>query len=70
MSDGNANGGTLFDDGTQPDQWWYNYKTGQVEKGEQSLGSDRYGPYATRAEAENALEIAQERSRQWAEDDE
>jgi hypothetical protein len=50
-------------------QWWYNNKTGQVEEGPQSIGSDRDGPYATREDAERAPEIAQERSRKWAEED-
>ena len=47
-------------------QWWYNHKTGEVEEGPQSLGSDRDGPYATREDAARAPEIARERSRQWA----
>lgn len=50
-------------------QWWYNHKTGQVEEGPQSLGSDRDGPFATRVDAERALEIIAERARKWAEDD-
>jgi hypothetical protein len=50
-------------------QWWYNHKTGQVEEGPQSLGSDRDGPYASREDAERAPEIAQERARAWAEED-
>ena len=51
-------------------QWWYNHKTGRVEEGPQSLGSDRDGPYATREEAENAVQIARERSLLWeAEED-
>ena len=47
-------------------QWWYNNKTGEVEEGPRSLGSDRDGPYATREEAARAVEIARERARQWA----
>ncbi len=49
-------------------QWWYNHKTGEVEEGPQSLGSDRDGPYATREDAARAPEIAAERARKWAED--
>jgi hypothetical protein len=52
------------------EQWWYNHRTGEVEEGPQSLGSDRDGPYATRADAERAPEIARERARAWAADDE
>lgn len=51
-------------------EWWYNNKSGQVEEGPQSLGSDRDGPYSSREEAERAPQIAQERAAAWnAEDD-
>ncbi len=50
-------------------QWWYNHKTGEVEEGPQSLGSDRDGPYASREDAARAPEIAQGRSRAWADED-
>jgi hypothetical protein len=50
--------------------WWYNHKTGIVEEGQQSLGSDRDGPFATREEAEQAPEIANERARKWRDEDE
>jgi hypothetical protein len=50
--------------------WWYNHKTGEVEEGQQSLGSDRDGPFATREEAERAPEVAAERSRKWREEEE
>ena len=40
-------------------EWWYNHKTGEVEEGPQSLGSDRDGPFATREDAARAPEIAQ-----------
>jgi hypothetical protein len=47
-------------------EWYYNHKTGEVEEGAQSLGSDRDGPYASREEAARAPEIAKERAREWA----
>jgi hypothetical protein len=47
-------------------EWYYNHKTGEVEEGAQSLGSDRDGPYASREEAARAPEIAKERARAWA----
>ncbi len=50
-------------------QWWYNHKTGEVEQGPQSLGSDRDGPYATEADARRAPDIARERARAWAADE-
>ena len=39
-------------------EWWYNHKTGEVEEGPQSLGSERDGPFASREEAARAPEIA------------
>jgi hypothetical protein len=55
--------------GEEEQTWWYNHKTGEVEEGRQSLGSDRDGPYATREDAERAPEIARERARRWAEEE-
>jgi len=52
------------------ESWWYNNRSGEVEQGERSLGSDRDGPYRTREEAERAPEIARERSAKWAAEDE
>jgi hypothetical protein len=50
-------------------EWWYNHKTGEVEEGPQSLGSERDGPYKSREDAARAPEIAQERARTWAAED-
>ncbi len=50
-------------------EWWYNHKTGGVEEGAQSLGSDRDGPFSTREEAERAPQIAAERAARWAAED-
>jgi hypothetical protein len=49
-----------------PRHWWYNWKTGEVENGPKSIGSDRYGPYFSEAEAHRALAILQQRSSEWA----
>ena len=50
-------------------QYWYNIKTGQVEKGYQSSVVDRVGPFETQDEAEHALEKLRANSAKWAEDD-
>ena len=50
-------------------QWWYNTKTGEVEEGAQSPGSDRDGPFATREDAARAPVIVAERARKWAEEE-
>jgi hypothetical protein len=38
------------------EQWWFNLKTQQVEQGLGEGNLDRLGPYASRSEAEGALE--------------
>ena len=50
-------------------EWCYNNKTGEVEEGAQSLGSDRNGPFTSREDAARAPQIAAERAREWAEED-
>jgi len=50
-------------------KYWYNLKTGQVERGMQTPAPDRAGPFDTAEEAARAPEIIRERSRQWEEDD-
>jgi hypothetical protein len=50
-------------------KFWYNHKTGEVEEGALSLGSDRDGPFDTAEDAARAPQIAAERARKWAEDD-
>ena len=49
------------------EKYWYNLKTGEVERGPQSLGIDRAGPFDTAEEAAQAPEVIRERSRAWAE---
>jgi hypothetical protein len=50
-------------------EWFYNNKTGEVEEGRQSIGTDLDGPFATREEAARAPEIIAERARKWAAED-
>ncbi|ODA90119.1 methionine aminopeptidase [Leifsonia xyli subsp. xyli] len=50
-------------------KYWYNLKTGQVERGFLSPAPDRVGPFDTHAEAERALEKLRENSAKWAEED-
>ena len=51
------------------EKYWYNLKTGAVEKGFESPAIDRAGPFDTPEEAAKAPEILKERSRAWADDD-
>ncbi len=43
-------------------QYWFNERTGLVEVGPQSVASYRIGPFATRAEAEQALRVVADRA--------
>lgn len=50
--------------------FYFNTRTGQVEDLEdKSPSRDLLGPYATREEAQRALESAHERTEQWDEED-
>ena len=49
--------------------FWYNLRTGEVERGFVSQSVDRVGPFETHAEAERALEILRANSAKWAEEE-
>lgn len=49
-------------------EFWFNTKTGLVEVGKQSAAIYRLGPFATRIEAEGALQLLKERSKAWREE--
>ena len=51
------------------EKWWYNHKTGEVERGPQSLGMHRDGPFDSAEDAARAPEIAKKRSEEWAEEE-
>jgi hypothetical protein len=51
-------------------EYYFNTRTGQVEQVEnKSQGKDLLGPYPTRAEAEQALVAARERTERWDRED-
>ncbi|MHA7239002.1 SPOR domain-containing protein [Arthrobacter sp. TMS1-12-1] len=50
-------------------EYWFNVRTHEVEEDRQSDWSQLIGPYATRAEAEKALEKVQQRNDAWDRDD-
>jgi hypothetical protein len=60
--------GTSITDSQEQD-FWFNTKTMQVEVGRQVLALYRVGPFATRTEAEHALETLRARSEQWSKED-
>ncbi len=54
---------------TSETEFWFNTKTREVEEGKRSSWENLMGPYPTRAEAEQALEKAAQRTQDWDEDD-
>lgn len=54
----------------QKPEFWFNTKTNSVEEGKQDLALYRIGPFATRLEAQNALQTLKARSDAWTEEDE
>lgn len=51
-------------------KYWYNTKTGEVEKGKQSIAQYLIGPFDTEAEAAQAWDRVRERSAAWEAEDE
>ena len=51
-------------------EYWYNVVTHQVEEDRMSDWRQPIGPYATREEAERALEKVAERNEEWDKKDE
>ncbi|MET8676386.1 hypothetical protein ABZW18_01970 [Streptomyces sp. NPDC004647] len=52
----------------KPGEWYYCLKHQKVEEGPECPALDRMGPYANRAEAEHAMQIAAERNLEWEND--
>ncbi|RKN12158.1 hypothetical protein [Streptomyces radicis] len=52
----------------RPGEWYYCLRHRTVEEGPDCPGKDRFGPYATRGEAERAMETAHERDAAWRHD--
>ncbi len=50
-------------------EYWFNVRTREVEEDRQSDWKQLIGPYATRGEAENALQKVRERNEAWEGDD-
>jgi hypothetical protein len=51
---------------SEQQSWWYCTKHNTVEPDDGACpGKDKLGPYATREEAEHALETVQRRNEDW-----
>jgi hypothetical protein len=49
----------------EPEVWWFNTKTGDVEFGRKTNSVDRIGPFEDEADARNALDIVRSRAAAW-----
>ncbi|ACL29256.1 hypothetical protein [Bifidobacterium animalis] len=54
---------------TEPQEWYYNTVTGEVELGPQSPMQNRLGLGLSGEDAEKALEIAKKRNKKWEDQD-
>ncbi len=52
------------------EEFWFNVRTREVERGRQSSWEQRLGPFPTREAAEHALDEARRRTEAWDEADE
>ena len=50
------------------EEYWYNLKTGQVERGQQSAVTSLWGPFKTKEEAAHAMHRARQRNDAWEKD--
>jgi hypothetical protein len=66
--------GPTMDSETQPndsaEEYWFNQRTGLVERGKQSLAIYRIGPFSSYLEASLALQKIQKRNEDWDESEE
>jgi hypothetical protein len=60
LRSGKANG--------KPGEWYYCLRHRRVEEGPDCPARNRLGPYPTRAEAEQAIDIVAERNDEWDND--
>lgn len=54
----------------EPQQYWFNTNTGEVEVGKQSAAIYRIGPFSSREDAARALQVIAERTKAWQSDEE
>lgn len=66
-ADGSQTGGDPGQEGR--DEYWVDLATGAVERGRQSPGARRMGPYPTRQAAQHAFDTAASRNEAWDEAD-
>ena len=52
----------------KPGEWYYCLEHKKVEEGPECPAKDRFGPYASRQEAEHAMQTARERNLEWEND--
>jgi hypothetical protein len=61
-----ADGPSIGSMSDSDEKYWYDDRTGEVEKGMLSPAAHRIGPFATAEEAARAPQRLRERAEQWA----
>ncbi len=51
------------------EKYWYNLRTGQVERGFESPSAERAGPFDSAEDAARAPQVIAARSKAWAEEE-
>lgn len=54
----------------EPEAYWYNIETGEVEFGRKTRALNRIGPFRTAEEAARALQILRDRTKAWTSEEE
>ncbi len=60
----------MSDSQGEPEAWWFNSKTNEVEFGRLAAALDRIGPFDNKQDAERALEIVSDRAADWRAEEE
>lgn len=61
---------SVYSEKDEKPQYWFNLRTLKVEVGLKSPASYRVGPFESEAEAKAALKLLNQRSSDWATEDE
>lgn len=60
---------STFNEPNGQDEFYYNERTGEVERGKVSPAPERIGPFATAEEAARAKDKLADNAREWAEEE-
>jgi hypothetical protein len=61
---------SVYSEKEEKPEFWFNLRSLKVEVGLKAAAPDRVGPFATEAEAKNALATLRARSSEWSAEEE